>query len=83
MFLQYLLLPSAATIFAYGQTSSGKTFTMRGITENAVKDIYEHIKNVSQDYIILCYYACRIKHIVAGVNLHNLLLVRLNFSKKF
>lgn len=37
----------AATIFAYGQTSSGKTFTMRGITENAVKDIYEHIRNVS------------------------------------
>ncbi|PON66062.1 Kinesin-like protein [Parasponia andersonii] len=34
-----------ATIFAYGQTSSGKTYTMRGITENAVKDIYEHIKN--------------------------------------
>ncbi|KAM2313901.1 hypothetical protein ACFX1S_026996 [Malus domestica] len=24
-----------ATIFAYGQTSSGKTFTIRGITENA------------------------------------------------
>ena len=37
----------AATIFAYGQTSSGKTYTMRGITENAVKDIYDHIKNVS------------------------------------
>ncbi|CAI9097373.1 OLC1v1033776C1 [Oldenlandia corymbosa var. corymbosa] len=32
-----------ATIFAYGQTSSGKTFTMRGITENAILDIYEHI----------------------------------------
>ena len=37
----------AATIFAYGQTSSGKTFTMRGITENAIQDIYECIKNVS------------------------------------
>ncbi|XP_048334453.2 kinesin-like protein NACK2 [Ziziphus jujuba] len=34
-----------ATIFAYGQTSSGKTYTMRGITENAVRDIYDHIKN--------------------------------------
>ncbi|WVZ70768.1 hypothetical protein U9M48_019409 [Paspalum notatum var. saurae] len=32
-----------ATIFAYGQTSSGKTFTMRGITESAVSDIYRHI----------------------------------------
>ncbi|KAF4382941.1 kinesin-like protein KIN-7B [Cannabis sativa] len=37
-----------ATIFAYGQTSSGKTYTMRGITENAVKDIYEHIKNTPE-----------------------------------
>jgi centromeric protein E len=37
----------AATIFAYGQTSSGKTFTMRGITENAIRDIYDYIKNVS------------------------------------
>ncbi|KAK6941238.1 Kinesin motor domain [Dillenia turbinata] len=37
-----------ATIFAYGQTSSGKTFTMRGITENAIKDIYEHMESVSK-----------------------------------
>ena len=37
----------AATIFAYGQTSSGKTYTMRGITEKAVNDIYQHIMNVS------------------------------------
>ena len=36
-----------ATIFAYGQTSSGKTYTMRGITEKAVNDIYKHIINVS------------------------------------
>ncbi|KAL8150591.1 hypothetical protein V2J09_020399 [Rumex salicifolius] len=34
-----------ATIFAYGQTSSGKTYTMRGITEQAVADIYSHIIN--------------------------------------
>ncbi|VAI54941.1 unnamed protein product [Triticum turgidum subsp. durum] len=34
-----------ATIFAYGQTSSGKTFTMRGVTESAVRDIYKHIEN--------------------------------------
>ncbi|XP_064939500.1 kinesin-like protein KIN-7A isoform X3 [Musa acuminata AAA Group] len=37
-----------ATIFAYGQTSSGKTFTMRGITENAVNDIYKHINNTPE-----------------------------------
>ncbi|KAL6494308.1 Kinesin-like protein nack1 [Orobanche gracilis] len=35
-----------ATIFAYGQTSSGKTYTMRGITDKAVNDIYMHIMNV-------------------------------------
>ncbi|KAI5068317.1 hypothetical protein GOP47_0016662 [Adiantum capillus-veneris] len=33
-----------ATIFAYGQTSSGKTFTMRGITENAIRDIYAYME---------------------------------------
>ncbi|XP_010279346.1 PREDICTED: kinesin-like protein NACK1 [Nelumbo nucifera] len=37
-----------ATIFAYGQTSSGKTYTMRGITEKAVKDIYNHIMNTPE-----------------------------------
>ena len=40
------LIIYAATIFAYGQTSSGKTYTMRGITEKAVTDIYNHIMNV-------------------------------------
>ncbi|XP_010687583.2 kinesin-like protein KIN-7B [Beta vulgaris subsp. vulgaris] len=34
-----------ATIFAYGQTSSGKTFTMRGITEYAIEDIYQYMHN--------------------------------------
>ncbi|CAK9149068.1 unnamed protein product [Ilex paraguariensis] len=37
-----------ATIFAYGQTSSGKTYTMRGITEKAVNDIYKHIMNTPE-----------------------------------
>ena len=41
------IMCTAATIFAYGQTSSGKTYTMRGITEKAVNDIYMHILNVS------------------------------------
>ncbi|GMY35907.1 kinesin-like protein NACK2 [Fagus crenata] len=39
-----------ATIFAYGQTSSG---TMRGITEYAVKDIYEHIRNHQERDFVL------------------------------
>ncbi|CAH8383509.1 unnamed protein product [Eruca vesicaria subsp. sativa] len=42
-----------ATIFAYGQTSSGKTFTMRGITENVVKDIYEHIRKTQERSFVL------------------------------
>ncbi|GFZ12229.1 ATP binding microtubule motor family protein [Actinidia rufa] len=37
-----------ATIFAYGQTSSGKTYTMRGITEKAVNDIYTHIMSTPE-----------------------------------
>ncbi|KAL5572294.1 hypothetical protein UlMin_021891, partial [Ulmus minor] len=42
-----------ATIFAYGQTSSGKTYTMRGIADNAVKDIYDHINNTSERDFVL------------------------------
>lgn len=49
-----------ATIFAYGQTSSGKTFTMRGITENAVKDIYEHIKTTRERDFVLKFSALEI-----------------------
>ncbi|XP_031499737.1 kinesin-like protein NACK1 [Nymphaea colorata] len=42
-----------ATIFAYGQTSSGKTFTMRGITESAVNDIYKHIRSTPErDFVV-------------------------------
>lgn len=33
-----------STIFAYGQTSSGKTYTMNGITEYTVSDIYDYIQ---------------------------------------
>ncbi|WJX51344.1 hypothetical protein P8452_37549 [Trifolium repens] len=33
-----------SSIFAYGQTSSGKTYTMVGITEFAVADIFDYIK---------------------------------------
>ncbi|KAL8132625.1 kinesin-like protein NACK1 [Apium graveolens] len=51
-----------ATIFAYGQTSSGKTYTMRGITERAVYDIYRHIlDNPERDF--------RIK--ISGIEIYN------------
>lgn len=36
-----------ATIFAYGQTSSGKTYTMSGITEYTVADIFNYINKVT------------------------------------
>ncbi|XP_038876532.1 kinesin-like protein NACK2 [Benincasa hispida] len=49
-----------ATIFAYGQTSSGKTFTMRGITENTVNDIFEHIKNTPERNFLLKFSALEI-----------------------
>ncbi|KAH9625982.1 hypothetical protein KSS87_008661 [Heliosperma pusillum] len=32
-----------SSVFAYGQTSSGKTFTMTGITEYTMADIFEYI----------------------------------------
>uniref|UniRef100_A0A453LDX0 Kinesin motor domain-containing protein n=2 Tax=Aegilops tauschii subsp. strangulata TaxID=200361 RepID=A0A453LDX0_AEGTS len=36
----------AASIFAYGQTSSGKTYTMLGITEHSMAEIYAYIDQV-------------------------------------
>ncbi|KAH7425157.1 hypothetical protein KP509_11G042300 [Ceratopteris richardii] len=41
-----------ATIFAYGQTSSGKTYTMNGVTDSAADDIFNYIKQ-HNDYIFL------------------------------
>ncbi|MED6194466.1 hypothetical protein PIB30_028878 [Stylosanthes scabra] len=42
-----------SSIFAYGQTSSGKTYTMKGITEYAINDIYDYIeKQKGRDYIM-------------------------------
>ncbi|MCO5581745.1 hypothetical protein L7F22_035634 [Adiantum nelumboides] len=42
-----------ATIFAYGQTSSGKTFTMQGITENAIRDLYAYMEQHRERNFIL------------------------------
>ncbi|KAK4757883.1 hypothetical protein SAY87_019184 [Trapa incisa] len=42
-----------STVFTYGQTSSGKTYTMHGITENAIKDIYEYIhENPDKEFVL-------------------------------
>lgn len=41
----------SATVFAYGQTSSGKTYTMNGITEYTVADIYDYVRRVCKVYL--------------------------------
>ena len=50
------------TIFAYGQTSSGKTFTMQGvlndnelegITPRLIKSLYDRISNSSEENQII------------------------------
>lgn len=40
-----------ATIFAYGQTSIGKTYTMSGIIEYTIVDIYDYIEKVSTNNV--------------------------------
>lgn len=45
--LQYICVQIPASIFAYGQTSSGKTYTMKGILEYSVADIFDYIRRVS------------------------------------
>ncbi|KAL6585680.1 Kinesin-like protein nack2 [Orobanche minor] len=49
-----------ATIFAYGQTSSGKTFTMRGVAEHAIRDIYERINFTPERDFLLKFSALEI-----------------------
>ncbi|KAL9662385.1 hypothetical protein QQ045_027218 [Rhodiola kirilowii] len=42
-----------SSIFAYGQTSSGKTYTMRGITEYAIADIFHYIeKHQDREFVL-------------------------------
>ncbi|XP_010444813.1 PREDICTED: kinesin-like protein KIN-7H isoform X1 [Camelina sativa] len=42
-----------ASVFAYGQTSSGKTYTMSGITDCALIDIYDYIgKHKEREFIL-------------------------------
>ncbi|KAG6465964.1 hypothetical protein ZIOFF_076189 [Zingiber officinale] len=49
-----------ATIFAYGQTSSGKTYTMTGITEHSVADIYDYIKRHKEREFVVKFSAMEI-----------------------
>nr|XP_016449366.1 PREDICTED: kinesin-like protein NACK1 isoform X2 [Nicotiana tabacum] len=49
-----------STIFAYGQTSSGKTYTMNGITEYTVADIYDYMKRHEERSFVLKFSAMEI-----------------------
>ncbi|XP_044511654.1 kinesin-like protein KIN-7F isoform X2 [Mangifera indica] len=49
-----------SSIFAYGQTSSGKTYTMRGITEYAISDIYDYIEKHKEREFVLKFSAMEI-----------------------
>ncbi|XAR64166.1 Plus-end-directed kinesin ATPase [Bertholletia excelsa] len=49
-----------STIFAYGQTSSGKTYTMSGITEYTIADIFNHINEHDDREFVLKFSAMEI-----------------------
>ncbi|CAN4112456.1 unnamed protein product [Withania somnifera] len=49
-----------STIFAYGQTSSGKTYTMNGITEFTVADIYDYMQRHEERAFVLKFSAMEI-----------------------
>ncbi|KAG8364380.1 hypothetical protein BUALT_Bualt19G0122900 [Buddleja alternifolia] len=49
-----------STVFAYGQTSSGKTYTMNGITEYTVADIYDYIQRHEERAFVLKFSAMEI-----------------------
>ncbi|KAF9587981.1 hypothetical protein IFM89_006860 [Coptis chinensis] len=49
-----------SSIFAYGQTSSGKTYTMTGITAYTVADIFQYIKRHEERAFVLKFSATEI-----------------------
>ncbi|XP_023755234.1 kinesin-like protein KIN-7E [Lactuca sativa] len=49
-----------SSIFAYGQTSSGKTYTMMGITEYTVADIYDYMQKHEERAFVLKFSAIEI-----------------------
>ncbi|XP_021285681.1 kinesin-like protein KIN-7E isoform X2 [Herrania umbratica] len=49
-----------SSILAYGQTSSGKTYTMTGITENTVADIFDYINRHEERAFVLKFSAIEI-----------------------
>ncbi|XP_072986196.1 kinesin-like protein KIN-7F isoform X1 [Typha latifolia] len=62
-----------SSIFAYGQTSSGKTHTMIGITEYAMMDIFEYVHKHEERAFVLKFSAMEIyneavKDLLSSVN---------------
>ncbi|KAF5197470.1 Kinesin-like protein kin-7f [Thalictrum thalictroides] len=49
-----------SSIFAYGQTSSGKTYTMVGITEYTVADIFDYIQRHEERAFVMKFSAMEI-----------------------
>ncbi|KAL2348588.1 hypothetical protein Fmac_002588 [Flemingia macrophylla] len=49
-----------SSIFAYGQTSSGKTYTMSGITEYTVADIFNYVEKHTEREFMLKFSAIEI-----------------------
>ncbi|CAL5069123.1 unnamed protein product [Urochloa decumbens] len=49
-----------SSVFAYGQTSSGKTYTMNGITEYTAADIYDYIARHEERAFVLKFSAIEI-----------------------
>ncbi|KAL5706586.1 hypothetical protein ACHQM5_024733 [Ranunculus cassubicifolius] len=49
-----------SSVFAYGQTSSGKTYTMTGITEYTVADIFDYIQKHEERAFVLKFSAMEI-----------------------
>ncbi|XP_038970744.1 kinesin-like protein KIN-7F isoform X2 [Phoenix dactylifera] len=49
-----------SSIFAYGQTSSGKTYTMTGITQYSIADIYDYIEKHEEREFVLKFSAMEI-----------------------
>ncbi|EXC35389.1 Kinesin-related protein 4 [Morus notabilis] len=49
-----------SSIFAYGQTSSGKTYTMSGITEYTVADIYDYVNKHNEREFVMKFSAMEI-----------------------
>ncbi|KAM6568106.1 hypothetical protein CsatB_016091 [Cannabis sativa] len=55
-----------STLFAYGQTSSGKTYTMNGVTKYAIADVYDYIEMHKEREFVLKFSAMEIYNEIKG-----------------